>query len=1250
MDAAMGMMGLGITLTLRDRASSAIDKLREKMTGLRDVSEQMVRRFDAGVKQMMGGLGMMYAGGKMLSAVNNAVGASVTVAASLEQAMARVGAVSGAVGKDFEDLSAQAKQLGRDTQFSASDAANAQELLARGGFKTRQIIAALPEVLNMAAAEGMGLAEAADIAVSTLNAFGMEASRANEVANVLAAASSSTNTSISTLGESFKYAAPGAKMLGIRIQEAAAMIGAMGDSGIKGSMAGTALDAALKRLATAPKQARDALASLGVQIKKSNGDFIGMESVMNQIYESMTKKGLGNLEQEEMMAKIFGGDAAKGMIAVMNSVVSKKNAELVKQYDDATANQVAKKMADRMNDTLEGAMKRLESASEGLSIAIGSIFKDSYRWAIEKLADFKGWLTGLIEDFPFLSKLIIGGTGALVAFAGAALVAGGALVSIGGAIKLWPMVQKTIGLGLNSIVDMIPPLRTAVTMFQDFRSWGWSVGQSFRMLGIYAKDRFIAALKAIPGIIKGAFKALWALPGPIKLLIGLGAALVAAWKTNFAGIRDMATAVSEGWKLAMSANAEGIAEMDAETAARLKKAGLFDAAVNMSAVFWRIRQFWEGFVEGFSRGVDRIKSIFAAIADALTPAIDTGKAALEFLGILSPVAESASATWRDVGMAIGDSVVTVLSVIAAVKTVSAVVKAWTAAQWLLNSATFAWPGTWIILGIMGLVAAGYYLYKNWDTVKKKLIVAWDWVWNKVKSFWEWLKSKFTWDAVIATWESVKQNVASGWEWVKGKVQGFWNWLKSFFTWDVVLDTWEYVKGAVAEGWEWIKGLFTWEWLSGAWQGLVDAWDRAKSLVEQGWESLKGSIVGEWATNAWGTLTSAWDTASDAISSGWGLLTGQIKIDDATAAAIWNGVAASADAAWSGIQKSWDIAQGMVSSSWNALKDSFLGDWAAGAWDTLKSGWEGAKGLISSGWDTLKNSFLGDWAAGAWDGLVGAWDWAMGNDPAAREKMNDQDVMAAQVRDVTMLNKMSAGFADRVAEMSAAWEPFKASLGSGFNLMFDVMTRVGDNIKNTVIPAVNDLVSALSRVASELGSISQAANINVKVNVPQPQAPVNFGAFDRGQGVKAHALGGIFSTPHLGVVAEAGPEAVVPISKPSLGIPILSAAAGAMGMSVIPSDLSDSMPAFASLPAPPPNETPAAPYLAQMARNQAAFQGEATARATSGDAEKPVKVENKLDVEVKAVTTPVYLDGSLIGEFFTSFQAHESMRMGVPVTP
>ena len=265
------------------------------------------------------------------------LGKPVKVAAQFEQAMAQTRAVAftGAGKsleqlaedeKNFQALRKQALQLGRDTQFSATQAANSQENLARAGFKTNEILASMPGLLNMAAAEGMDLANAADIAASTLRGFNMSADQMNHVADVLAQTSAASNTCITGLGESMKYVAPVASGLGITIEEVSAMLGVMGNAGIKGSEGGTALRGALLRLAQEPKAVSNALADLGIRAKTSTGKLRELPDLMTELSKKM--HGWGEGKQMQYLSNIFGVRAASGMLAVMRGVADGSLKEL----------------------------------------------------------------------------------------------------------------------------------------------------------------------------------------------------------------------------------------------------------------------------------------------------------------------------------------------------------------------------------------------------------------------------------------------------------------------------------------------------------------------------------------------------------------------------------------------------------------------------------------------------------------------------------------------------------------------------------------------------------------------------------------------------------------------------------------------------------------------------------------------------------------------------------------------------------
>lgn len=357
-----------------------------------------------------------------------AIGVPIKTAANFEQAMAKVGAVSGASVKELARLADQSRALGRDTQFTAMQAAQGQELLARAGFQTDEIMAAMPGMLNMAAAEGMELGQAADIASSVLRGFGFQAGESARVADVLAKASAATNTSIAGLGDSMKYVAPIAKSLGIPFEDTAAMIGIMGNAGIKGSEAGTALRAALVRLSKEPKQTAEAMKKLGISAKDAKGNMRTLPSLMKALSERM--KGMGKAEQMGELSKIFGTEAASGMLALMQGVKSGDLASVAKEM--YAAGGAAQDMAQKMNATAQGAMKRLSSATESVMIDVGNVLLPIFTEGAEKIAAFTSKASQLAQKYPEVTKILVGSIAAL----GALKVGMTALGIVSTALKL----------------------------------------------------------------------------------------------------------------------------------------------------------------------------------------------------------------------------------------------------------------------------------------------------------------------------------------------------------------------------------------------------------------------------------------------------------------------------------------------------------------------------------------------------------------------------------------------------------------------------------------------------------------------------------------------------------------------------------------------------------------------------------------------------------------------------------------------
>ena len=763
-------MGLGIVLSLKDLASEGIEKVRQNLASFSGASEEMFRKFDSGVKEMLGGFASMAAGTKIFSAFQGAFGSSVNTAADFEQAMARVGAVSGAVGEDFEALTQQAKELGAKTQFSASQAAASQESLARAGFKTNEIISAMPRLLNMAAAEGMDLANAADIAASAIAGFGMDASEAGRVADVLAKTSAASNTSIALLGESLKYVAPYAKAVGVDIEQTNAMLGIMANAGIKGSIAGNALKSAFSRLSEEPTRVAKALKSVGVEAKTSTGELRPFPELMKDLSQKM--EGMGRADKVGLFNKIFGSAAGGGMLAVMDGVANGNLPELEAALYGASG--AAQAMAERMNATAQGAMKRLESASEGLSIAIGNHLLPAYTWIIDTMANFKGWLTQQIEAHPILTKAVIALTGALTALAGTIMIVTGAMSALSGFIKVWPVMKAT-----------------ALTALKTMRANALSSAAALKGMAL-----------------------------PVLGLVALAGTLYAAWRTNFAGIRDMVRAVTEGFKMAFSAGKDGVAEVDEALYDELQKAGIWDFAVIMGKVFYRIRQLWEGFTEGFMEGVKQIKGFFKYIVSAFEPVVSGGKSLLKLLGMFKPIADTQSSKWRQWGKAIGNIVPYILAVIAAFKGMSI-------ATTIIGNISKAFgliTAHPIVAAIVAVIAAIAYLYTHWDEFA-------EWFNNILGGLADVFGGVFehiqgVCNAVIGIltldWEKFVDGIKGIFAGIIDTVKGVWNTIKTIFA--PLVDWWNSLE---------LGNIFApvAAWASGVkdravqlWQDFMDWWD------------------------------------------------------------------------------------------------------------------------------------------------------------------------------------------------------------------------------------------------------------------------------------------------------------------------------------------------------------------------------------------------------------------------------------------
>lgn len=350
------------------------------------------------------------------AAMGAGVLSSVNTGMEFQAAMSRVGAVSGATGEDFSKLEAQAKELGRSTVWSASQAAEGMQYLAMAGFKTNDILATMPGMLSLASAGQVELAEAADIASNILSGFGMEASEIGRVGDILTTTFTGSNTSLSGLGSTMKYAAPVAKSMGASLEVTAAMAAKLGDAGIQGEMAGTALRNVMLKLASPTGEAAKTMEALGVSAVDADGKIRQIPDVLADLNKAMS--GYSQEARVNIASTIFDTRTMGAAMILMEQAGSGALQDFQKSLAQTGT---AEKVAGTQTDNLKGDFAGLSSAMEGMKISVFEALEPSLRDLTQKITDVIGKVQAWSKENPELTQRIVYVASAVAGLAAAAL-------------------------------------------------------------------------------------------------------------------------------------------------------------------------------------------------------------------------------------------------------------------------------------------------------------------------------------------------------------------------------------------------------------------------------------------------------------------------------------------------------------------------------------------------------------------------------------------------------------------------------------------------------------------------------------------------------------------------------------------------------------------------------------------------------------------------------------------------------------
>lgn len=875
--------------------------LTEMEAELKNVNAELARApFDeyAAKAEKVGGT-LTSVGQKLLPLSTGIAGlgvAAVKTTADFDSEMSKVSAISGATGTDLDKLRGKAREMGAKTKFSASEAAQGMQYMAMAGWKTQDMMDGLEGIMNLAAASGEDLASTSDIVTDALTAFGLSAKDSSHFSDILAAASSNANTNVSMMGETFKYAAPVLGSLGYTAEDAALAIGLMANAGIKSSQAGTSLRGAITNLAKPTDTVAAAMDKYGISLTDSSGKMLSLRELMEQLRQKLG--GLSEAEQAQAAAALFGKNAMSGMLAIING--SDKDFEkLAGAIDNCDGS--SEKMANTMNDNLQGQITILMSQLQELAISFGEILMPKIRDIVTHVQNFVDKLNAMDEG----QKETILRIGMFVA-------------------ALAPMLM-----GLGKVIT-------------------FSANVS-RALGTLSAG----LVKA--GGFSGVFtKALGLITSPAAIVVGAIAAITAViihlWNTN-EDFRNTITAIWQKIKDAFTTFAAGISE-------RLSALG-----ITFSDVTSAIKTIWDGFCNLLAPVLEAaFNTIAIALQTAFNVILGIWDV---FSAVFSGDWSGAWEAVKGIFLSVWDGLKEYFStIIGAVKGVADVFLGWFGTNWetvwngvktffegIWNGISSFFEGIWngistfcttVCNGIVTNVtafcttvhdtistifnAAKDVVSNVWETIKNVVQVAIMFIVEVIKAAFELITVPFRF-----IWENCRDTIISVWETIKSAVQTAINFVKD----NIITPVMNAISTTITTVWNAIQTTFT---------TVINV---IKSAVQTAWNFMKNSVITPVMNGIKTVITTVWNAIKTAVQT----VVNAIKT---TVQTVFNAVKTTVTTIWNAIKTG-------TTTAWNAVKTAVTTPINA-AKSAVTSAINGIKSTISSVWNSVKSATSSTWNA------------------------------------------------------------------------------------------------------------------------------------------------------------------------------------------------------------------------------------------------------------------------------------------------
>lgn len=675
--------------------------------------------------------------------------ASVATAATFEKSMSNVAALSGATGTDLQKLTDTAKEMGATTKFSATEAADALGYMALAGWDVEQSTSALPGVLDLAASSGMGLAEASDLVTDYLSAFGEEANQAGRMADVLAYAQANSNTTTAGLGEAFKNCAVNANSFGLDIEQTTAVLGKLADQGLKGSEAGTALNAVFRDMSSKMKDGAIQIGKTKVAITDASGNFRSMSDIVGDV--SKATDGLSESEKMVALQSTFTADSIKAMGILMNTGSDSIASFTEELYNSEGA---ASEMAATMNDNLMGQLDELSSAIEAAAISIGEALMPIIKAAVKVINDLVNRFNGLS---PAVQTTIV--------------VIGGLAAAIGPIL----MIIGQMSIGIGALIGFFGKAKLAITAFG-------TMMKTNLIAHVISFNTFLHA-SLIPTLTSTAVSfgavsiPVWGVIAAIAAVIAIGYLLIKNWDTIKAKCTEVwgniVTTVTEAWN-------------NVATFTTNMWTGIKEATVNTwNSILAFVSQIWTSIITFLQPAIDFVKDI---VLMGWTFIFNTTMTIwTSILGIITSIWEFIKSI-INLGLAVIELAITV---------------AWTAIK---NVTTTVWEGiknvisaVWNFLSPFinaALNSIKTFITNVWNGIKTITTTVWNTIKSVISTVWNGIKS-----VVSSVGNSVKSTVSSIWNSIKGTTSSIWNGIKS-----TISNVWSGIKNVVRSGANTVKSV------------------------------------------------------------------------------------------------------------------------------------------------------------------------------------------------------------------------------------------------------------------------------------------------------------------------------------------------------------------------------------------------------------------------------------------------------------